>query len=237
MVFYNKKILIVASDPEIQLLLKQELTYLNYEVLSAFTSRDALIYFTNDNPDLIIIDVILQKFDSYSFCREIRKLSNVPIVIFTTASNISDYIIGFEVGADDYLIKPFLKKELAFKIRTLLDHVIHSQVKFFKKEPKILKIKNLILEIDNGLILKNDLRIKLTNVEYNLLKLFIEHSGKELSRTMILENVWGYKPERSVDTRIVDVNISRLRSKIEENPSDPDLILTVRGLGYRFQIC
>jgi OmpR family response regulator RpaB len=69
------------------------------------------------------------------------------------------------------------------------------------------------------------------------LKLFIEHSGKELSRTMILENVWGYKPERSVDTRIVDVNISRLRSKIEENPSDPDLILTVRGLGYRFQIC
>jgi len=85
--------------------------------------------------------------------------------------------------------------------------------------------------------LKNDLRIKLSNVEYNLLKLFIEHSGKELSRTMILENVWGYKPERSVDTRIVDVNISRLRSKIEENPSDPDLILTVRGLGYRFQIC
>jgi OmpR family response regulator RpaB len=217
--------------------LKQELTYLNYEVLSAFTSRDALIYFTNDNPDLIIIDVILQKFDSYSFCREIRKLSNVPIVIFTTASNISDYIIGFEVGADDYLIKPFFKKELALKIRTLLDHVIHSQVKFFKKEPKILKIKNLILEIDNGLILKNDLRIKLNNVEYNLLKLFIEHSGKELSRTMILENVWGNKPERSVDTRIVDVNISRLRSKIEENPSDPDLILTVRGLGYRFQIC
>ena len=119
MVFYNKKILIVASDPEIQLLLKQELTYLNYEVLSAFTSRDALIYFTNDNPDLIIIDVILQKFDSYSFCREIRKLSNVPIVIFTTASNISDYITGFEVGADDYLIKPFLNSPISFLISVM----------------------------------------------------------------------------------------------------------------------
>ena len=189
MVLYNKKILIVDSDPKIQLLLKQELTYFNYQIISAFTSRDALIYFTNDHPDLIIIDVILQKLDGYSICREIRKRSNVPIVIFTTASNISDYIIGFEVGADDYLIKPFSKKELELRVRRLLDHANNNHAKFLKKESRRLRLKNLILEIDKRLILKNGLRIKLTNVEYNLLKLFIENSEKELSRTLMISPV------------------------------------------------
>jgi|TARA_B110000003_G_scaffold231685_1_gene234312 OmpR family response regulator RpaB len=236
-IVYKKKILIVDSDPEIQLFLKQELTRLDYQIFSAFNSEDGLLLFTDERPDLIIVDVVLQKLDGYSVCQEIRKISSVPIIIVTMASHISDRLMGFEVGANDYVVKPFSKKELEVRIRALLDNSVKKQPKFTKKTSKRLQIQNLIIEIDKRLIVKNDLRIKLTDIEYDLLKLFIEHPGKELSRTMILENVWGYKSERSADTRIVDVNISRLRAKIEENPSNPNLILTIRGLGYMFHIC
>ena len=105
------------------------------------------------------------------------------------------------------------------------------------KESKILKIQNLTIEIDNRSVFKNGLRIKLTDIEYSILKLLIDHSDREISRIMILENVWGYKPDRDVDTRIVDVNISRLRLKIEETPHEPTLIRTVRGFGYIFNRC
>ena len=232
---YNEKILIVDSDPETQLFLKQELTRLGYQVFLQLNSKNGMLCFTKERPDLIIVDVVLEKSDGYSLCQEIRKISSKPILLFTAAANISDSLMAFEVGANDYIVKPVFKKEFQVRIRTLLDNSFQRKTNFLQKPSKILKIQNLIIEIDKQLILKSDRKIELTSIEYSLLKLFIENSEKVLSRTTIMENVWGYKPQRSGDTRIVDVNVSRLRSKIEEKCTNPNLILTVRSLGYIFR--
>jgi len=234
---YDEKVLVIDSDSEIRLFLKQTLTSFGYQVTTTFNGYTALANFKSENYDLVFIDVILEKLDGYSVCREIRKISNVPIVILTPSSNVSDRVMGFEAGADDCVIKPFSKEELEFRLRVILDRSNGKRLKFSKKESKILKIQNLTIEIDNRSVFKNGLRIKLTDIEYSILKLLIDHSDREISRIMILENVWGYKPDRDVDTRIVDVNISRLRLKIEETPHEPTLIRTVRGFGYIFNRC
>ena len=153
MIVYKKKILIVDSDPEIQLFLKQELTRLDYQIFSAFNSEDGLLLFTDERPDLIIVDVVLQKLDGYSVCQEIRKISSVPIIIVTMASHISDRLMGFEVGANDYVVKPFSKKELEVRIRALLYNSVKKQPKFRYSNPKS-EMRSLFV-IEKPIILKS----------------------------------------------------------------------------------
>jgi OmpR family response regulator RpaB len=179
--------------------------------------------------------LVLPDLDGYSVCKKIREFSQVPIILLTNAANIADKLFGFEVGADDYIVKPFFQKELEVRVGALLRLSNPKKEKVPKKEHKKLQIQDLVVEMDTRTILKNNSKIKLTELEYTLLEFLVNHSGRELSRIMILNNVWGYTPERYVDTRIVDVHISRLRSKIEINPSNPELILTIRGKGYLFQ--
>lgn len=220
------------SDICVQKEIIAHLNLQNYKVVSASNGRDAFVSFIENNPDLVILDVLLAKFDGYSVCRKIRENSKVPIILISPSTNTSDCILAFQVGANDYIIKPFFQKELEVRIKALLNRTNTKLQNLPKKE--ILQIHSLILDPNKRIVLQNNSEIKLTELEYLILKLFIENSGKKLSRTMILNNVWGYVPDRYVDTRIVDVHISRLRAKIEKNPKNPDLILTARGVGYVF---
>ena len=235
MVLYNEKILIIDSEVEVQQALATQLACIGYDIILASNGKDAFMEFTREQPDLIILDILLPTADGYSLCKKFRETSQVPIIILTAATNLSDRIMGFEVGADDYIIKPFFQKELEARIKSLLRRTSKNLLKIAKKKQEKLQIHDLVIEMDTRIVFKSNSKIQLTDLEYSLLHLLVGNPGKELSRKTILEHVWGYTPERSIDTRIVDVHISRLRSKIEKKPSNPDLILTVRGKGYMFQ--
>ena len=232
---YNEKVLVIDPETEVCQLLNKRLTLLGYKVVLAPNGQEALLRFNAEAPDLIILELLLPDVDGYSVYREIRKNSQVPVVVLTALTNTSHRIMGLELGVNDYITKPFSQKLLEASIRSLLSCTPTAQKSTAKKSQKKLLIGNLIIDTHAQIISKNNSRIKLTEIEFNLLKLLVENSGNKLSREMILSHIWGYTPERYADTRIVDVHISRLRSKIEENRSNPELILTVRGIGYMFQ--
>jgi len=231
----TQKILVVDNEIKIRQLLAKRLTILGYKVFLASNGKEALQNFTNKQPDLIVLDIILSKLDGYEVCRRIRMNSHVPIIILTALDSISDRVMALEIGADDYIIKPFSLNEFEARIRSLLRRSSLTFQTLPNKKRKRLQIGNLYVDMNTKTISKNNLRIKLTILEYSILELLIENAGKKLSRLTILNNIWGYTPERYVDNRIVDVHISRLRLKIEDNPSNPDIILTVRGFGYMLQ--
>ena len=208
---------------------------LGFEVFFASNGIDAISIFNKQCPDLIILEIVLSKLDGYELCRKFRKVSQVPIIILTVLDKVSNRLIGLETGADDYIVKPFSLKEIEAKIKSIYRRSSLTTQNLSKKTNQIYSIDNLIIDTDTQKISKGNLQIKLTNIEHSILKLLIENIGKELSRPVILDNIWGYIPERTADTRIVDVHISRLRSKLEENPNNPDFILTVRGKGYMFK--
>ena len=153
--------------------------------------------------------------------------------MLTALGGISDRVTGLELGADDYVIKPFSPKELEARIRSVLRRTQKPVTQ--KANSEIFYMGNLKIDTLKRQVFKSNRRIKLTGTEFNLLELLINRAGERLTRTLILDKIWGYIPERYVDTRLVDVHISRLRSKLEEDPSNPELILTARGTGYMFQ--
>lgn len=233
--FYNWKILIIDNEVDIGHLLMARFKELGFEVFFASNGIDAISIFNKQCPDLIILEIVLSKLDGYELCRKFRKVSQVPIIILTVLDKVSNRLIGLETGADDYIVKPFSLKEIEAKVKSIYRRSSLTTQNLSKKTNQIYSIDNLIIDTDTQKISKGNLQIKLTNIEHSILKLLIENIGKELSRPVILDNIWGYIPERTADTRIVDVHISRLRSKLEENPNNPDFILTVRGKGYMFK--
>ena len=215
--------------------LATSLSTYSYTVLLASTGEKALKIFNTEQPNLIVLDLLLPKLDGYELCRQIREKAQTPIIILTALSDIPDRILGFELGADDYVLKPFSPKELEVRIRTVLRRsIIHNQTQP-KKKQKIINIGSLLININKKQIIKNNFQTTLTSIESNILELLIDNAGKNLSRKTILDNIWGYTPARDVDTRVVDVHISRLRSKLEEDPGNPEFILTVRRIGYMFR--
>jgi len=233
---YTEKILIVSGDSKINKLLSSRFTILGYKVFSTFNGEDALIFFNREEFDLIIIDLVLPKLDGYELCSKIRENSKVPIIFLSELTSVDDRIIGLKLGADDYIVKPFSSKELEARVRSVLRRYNQNDLMSFERKKRFFQIGNLFIDMNTRIISKNNSEIKLTSIEHNILELLIENAGKKLSRVAILDNIWGYTPERYVDTRIVDVHISRLRLKIEEDPKTPDLIITARGIGYMFQI-
>jgi OmpR family response regulator RpaB len=232
----NEKILVDVDEISIRQILETRLSICGYNVLLASNGEEALYLFRKEQPNLVILDIMLPKIDGYEVCSEIRKESQVPIIMLTALGDISDRVRGLELGADDYVMKPFSPKELEARIRSVLRRV-ESSTGLNKRNTtqNLLRIGTLSIDTNKRQVFKGDERIKLTGMEFNLLELLVTKAGERLSRAMILDSVWGYTPERYVDTRVVDVHISRLRSKLEEDPSNPDLIITARGTGYMFQ--
>lgn len=237
MKFFNEKILVIDNESTTRHILVPKLTSLGYEVHCALDGIEALEIFKNEEPDLVILELRLPKLDGYGVCFQIREQSTVPIIILTMISNMADKITALGLGADDYLVKPFFPQELEARIRTVLKRSTLNPpiVKARTTIQKLIKIESLNIDLTNRCLYKKGYLVNLTVIEFNLLEFLLKNAGKPLSRTRILENLWGYKPERSIDTRIVDVNIARLRSKIEPKPSKPNFILTARGIGYFFR--
>ena len=227
-----RTILVADDDINIRQFLKIRLSYLGYNVIIATNGQEVLSILEKEKLDLIILDIILPQIDGYKVCRILRKFSRVPIILLTALANTLDRIRGLDLGADEYLTKPFAPDELEACIRSLL---IRSR-KRNDFNPLVIQVGDLKLDIIKKHVFKGNKLIRLTLIEFNLLRLLVDKAGEILTRTAILDCIWGYTSYRYIDTRVVDVYVHRLRSKLEQDLSAPNLILTIRGKGYMFQI-
>ena len=229
-------ILVVDDEASIRRILETRLTMIGYQVVTAADGEEALEAFRRQPADLVVLDVMMPKLDGYGVCQELRKESDVPIVMLTALGDVADRITGLELGADDYVVKPFSPKELEARIRCVLRRVDKDNLGGpGLPNSGVIQVGQLKVDTNKRQVFRNDERIRLTGMEFSLLELLVGRSGEPFSRGEILKEVWGYTPERHVDTRVVDVHISRLRSKLEDDPANPELILTARGTGYLFQ--
>ena len=231
----KETILVVDDEASIRRILETRLSMIGYQVVTASDGEEALEAFRRTSPDLVVLDVMMPKLDGYGVCQELRKESDVPIVMLTALGDVADRITGLELGADDYVVKPFSPKELEARIRCVLRRVEKESGGAGIPNSGIIQVGDLRIDTNKRQVYRGDERIRLTGMEFSLLELLVGRSGEPFSRGEILKEVWGYTPERHVDTRVVDVHISRLRSKLEDDPANPELILTARGTGYLFQ--
>ena len=201
-----------------------------FRVHVARDGAEALAMFEGVKADIVLLDVMLPKISGTDVCREIRKKSQVPIIMVSAKGSEIDTVVGLEVGADDYIVKPYRLRELVARIRAAL-----RRTQTTEPSPSNAKSLNKIgdVEIDRNMsiVRKNGLEVALTKTEYRLLVEFADHPGMVLSRDQLLERVWGY--EYLGDSRLVDAHVRRLRVKIETQPDEPTMIVTVRGMGYR----
>ncbi|MEN9222598.1 MAG: response regulator transcription factor [Thermostichus sp. BF3_bins_97] len=230
----KERILVVDDEASIRRILETRLSMIGYDVVTASDGEEALDAFHKQDPDLVVLDVMMPKLDGYGVCQELRKESDIPIIMLTALGDVADRITGLELGADDYVVKPFSPKELEARIRSVLRRVARAAHDGIPSSG-VIQVGDIRIDTNKRQVYKRDERIRLTGMEFSLLELLVSRSGEAFSRSEILQEVWGYTPERHVDTRVVDVHISRLRAKLEDDPSNPELILTARGTGYLFQ--
>ena len=223
------KILIVEDEESIRKFIKISLKRQKFEVFEAASAEEGLQKTLQDTPDVVILDIMLPGMDGFELCEKLKKqYENIGIIILTARGQDMDKIMGLEFGADDYMVKPFNPLELTARINSLL-----RRMKYVNKEnTSFIHSGDFRIDKYSKKIFKEDLELDLTPKEFLLLKMFIQNPGKALSRDELLNVVWGY--EFIGDTKIVDVNIRRLRSKVEKDPSNPKHIETVWGTGYRW---
>jgi len=231
------KILIADDEANIRRILETRLTIANFEVFAANDGSQALELFQAIEPDLVVLDVMMPELDGFAVLERIRAQSEVPVIMLTALGDVADRITGLKLGADDYMVKPFSPKELEARIRSVLRRATQAQAQGVSAggTSNIIVIDDLQLDFNRRQAQRGDDRIRLTGMEFNLLELLISRSGEAISRLDMLDHVWGYRPERASDSRVVDVHIARLRGKLERDPLNPELILTARGMGYMFQ--
>lgn len=232
----REKILVVDDEASIRRILETRLKMVGYEVMTAADGEEALDVFSKFNPDLVVLDVMMPKLDGYGVTREVRRTSDTPIIILTALGDVSERITGLELGADDYVIKPFSPKELEARVKAVLRRTREREAVGIGKVTKnIITTGSLRIDTSRRQVFRKNERIRLTGMEFSLLELLVSNSGQAFSRNEILQHVWSYPADHRIDTRVVDVHISRLRSKLEVDPANPELILTARGIGYMFQ--
>lgn len=227
------RILVVDDEQSLLDTLRYTLAKQGYEVVTASDGEAALASARLGKPDLILLDLMLPKLDGMEVCRILRGESAVPILILTARDEEIDRVFGLEMGADDYITKPFSLRELVARVKATLRRVEMERAARADDAQSILKEGSLQLDLHARRVQLGPMPLHLKPKEFDLLAFLMRHPGRAFSRDQLLEQVWGYA--YSGDTRTVDVHIRWLREKIETDPSSPELIETVRGLGYRFR--
>ena len=226
----SKKILIVDDEKNIVDILKFNLKKEGFDIVEAYDGEQAIEVAMSEKPDLILLDVMLPKMDGFTVCRKLRQLIATPILMLTAKEDEVDKVLGLELGADDYITKPFSQRELIARVKANIRRTSMEDIEGNKGN--ILKCGNLTIEIDRYEVKREDTVIELTLREFELVKFLAMHPGQIFSRENLLEKVWGY--EYYGDVRTVDVTIRRVREKLEKDPSQCEYIMTKRGVGYFF---
>ena len=232
---FKKTILVVDDEKMIRNLLNINLTKEGYNVIEAVDGLEAVELATEKKPDLILLDIMIPKLDGLSVCKRIKNTMNVPILMVTAKDSEVDKILGLELGADDYVTKPFSIRELIARIKANLRKVEVSATAEQSsndgvKRDNIIKVGVLTLDLDRFEVMVENKRVDLTLREYEVLKFLASEPGQVVSREVLLEKVWGY--EYYGDIRTVDVTVRRIREKIEKDTSDPKILMTKRSVGY-----
>lgn len=219
-------VLIIEDEENIARFMELELKYEGYEVSISYDGRNGLETIKNNSYDIIILDIMLPKLNGFEICKKVREFSNIPIIMVTAKSDVSDVVTGLDIGADDYLTKPFNMEELMARIRRLMKNTQQENT-------KIYKTGNLILNNGTREVFKENQKINLSKTEFELLKYLMININIVLTREQILNNVWGY--DYVTGDNIVDVYIKYLRDKIDSD-SEFNSIQTIRGVGYMLKI-
>ncbi len=222
-----RTLLVVEDDPTINQALADRLTAEGFDVARAFDGPGALTAYADHEPDLVVLDVMLPGTDGLELCRWIRARSELPVILLTARGEEADRIVGLELGADDYVTKPFSPRELAARVRTVLRR---STPELPKAEQ--LSFDGLSIDARTREVVKDGEPLRLTAKEFDLLWFLARHPRQVFSRDQLMDRVWGY--EAALDTGTVTVHVRRLREKIEGDPSHPRFLETVWGVGYRF---
>ncbi len=224
------RILLVDDEPPIQTLLSYPLRKDGYEVMTAADGREALERFEESPPDLVILDVMMPKMDGLEVCRRLRARSAVPIIMLTAKSEERDKVLGLELGADDYITKPFSMREFRSRVKAALRR---SRMAPAEHEQQALERGALRIDPAKRMVTLAGRPISATFVEFQILAALARSPGRVHTRDMLLRRVWGDSAYR--DPRTIDVHIRHLREKLEADPKAPEYIFTVRGVGYRFR--
>jgi DNA-binding response OmpR family regulator len=223
-----KKILVVDDEKKIVEIIKAYLEREGYQVIAAFDGKTALTLALNQHPDLVVLDLMLPEVSGWDVCRALRKESDVPIIMLTARDEITDKIVGLEMGADDYVTKPFDPKELVSRVRAVL-----RRTESKSSQKNIIHISDLVIDLDKRQVLRGDTSIELTPNEFDLLRVMGENPGRVFSRMQLLDKVQGDAYEGY--ERTIDSHIKNLRKKIEVDPEHPRYIITVHGVGYKLE--
>jgi len=223
------RILLIEDDDRIRTSMRLALQDEGHEVAEAARAEDGLRIFSADGADVVLVDLMLPDIDGFECCRQLRRTSDVPIIMVTARTDTHDVVAGLEAGADDYVTKPFEMKELSARIRALRRRSRPANA----PPSETIMVGDLEIKPDAGVVLRGGKEIHLTRTEFRLLCELATAPQRVFSRELLLERVWGY--DYFGDGRIVDVHVRRLRTKIEPDPGQPELLVTVRGLGYKLQ--
>jgi two-component system, OmpR family, response regulator len=226
----STRILLVDDEQSVQTLLSYPLRKDGYHVTSAHDGREALERFEEGRFDLVILDLMLPKLDGVEVCRQLRRHSQVPIIMLTAKGSETDKVAGLEVGADDYITKPFSMREFRSRVKAALRR---SRMVGQPAEEEAIENGDLTIDPGRRMVMLRGEEVKVTYVEFEILSALARSPGRVLSRETLLEHVWGDSEYR--DPRTVDVHIRHLREKLEKNPKEPEFLFTVRGVGYRFK--
>jgi DNA-binding response OmpR family regulator len=227
----SSTILLVDDEDSIQKLLTYPLEREGYRVLQARDGEEALTRFACERVDLVVLDIMLPKLDGLEVCKRLRAESEVPIIMLTARDDELDKVLGLELGADDYITKPFSIREFRSRVRALLRRA--SVARQVDEGDDLITAEGLTIDLSRRAVEVGGQRVQLTYVEFELLRILASHPGRVYSRRMLLEALWGGADYR--EPRTIDVHVRHLREKLERDPAEPEYILTVRGVGYRFR--
>ena len=223
------RILIVEDEPSLSEPLSFLLRREGYETEIAADGREALAAFDRDGADLVLLDLMLPGLPGTEVCRELRTRSSVPIIMLTAKDSEVDIVVGLELGADDYVTKPYSTRELLARIRA----VLRRRIEVDDLDESVLEVGGVRMDVDRHAVSVGGKEVPMPLKEFELLELLMRNPGRVLTRGQLIDRVWG--SDYFGDTKTLDVHIKRIRSRIEKHPSDPSMLMTVRGLGYRFE--